>query len=578
MHTLNQALYEHYLFQEQECACGDSMHTPSQALYAHNLFQGRNEHELSTWFDDHSWDDDGEADLLERYIAALYWAFQTVTTVGYGDLSATTKAERLTAIFGMLIGGFMFSYVISNMFTVFNPESHERMQIEKMEMVNAYLRAHRLPKDLSRSIVQFFRQQNLELAGDRQVLFGIPRDLRIQVVNHIYSGVIQSVPLFKDAGTVFATEVCARLFPVYMPQASMVYEKDEMSSGLYLLVEGKVEVTTEIGCTEAELKKMEENNETKMRSLMSIRSTSSRNCEDSASESADSVKAESCVAYKKGSYFGEGCVFGWQRRTETVHIGNNTGQLLILKGDDFIRIAADYPQVLEKVAMVYIERLRRCGNLEAYDAAIARYKEICAHFNDKDSALSAIHRAGSQESLVNCDQANEESRPASQQHTPSDTLDRAISMRGKEQTGSQEETRNWFRSVTESNAHNVVSEVYTKGAARSESRRLMRLEREDGSDQPHVCRKCNQTMAEMTEMKRQLTEIREMILALGSQNANAIPTGTLNSQSKMKWAQWEDYVANDQQRLQRGRSGSSAPERLKKSRSQQEMMNMMDRL
>ena len=51
-------------------------------------------------------------DVVDRYIASIYWAFTTMTTVGYGDISATTRMERVIACFGMIVGGFVFSAII----------------------------------------------------------------------------------------------------------------------------------------------------------------------------------------------------------------------------------------------------------------------------------------------------------------------------------------------------------------------------------------------------------------------------------------------------------------------------------
>ena len=53
--------------------------------------------------------------MMMQYSVAVYWAFQTLTTVGFGDVSAVTVGERIFAIVWMLLGVAMYSYAIGNM-------------------------------------------------------------------------------------------------------------------------------------------------------------------------------------------------------------------------------------------------------------------------------------------------------------------------------------------------------------------------------------------------------------------------------------------------------------------------------
>ncbi|KAH8086205.1 voltage-gated potassium channel [Aureococcus anophagefferens] len=47
----------------------------------------------------------GEVTVLERYVTSVYWAMQTITTVGYGDLQDTTINSQIFSILCMAIGG-----------------------------------------------------------------------------------------------------------------------------------------------------------------------------------------------------------------------------------------------------------------------------------------------------------------------------------------------------------------------------------------------------------------------------------------------------------------------------------------
>lgn len=48
-----------------------------------------------------------------RYLTSMYWTITTITTVGYGDLSATNNIERIFCIIVMLAGVILFNTAAS---------------------------------------------------------------------------------------------------------------------------------------------------------------------------------------------------------------------------------------------------------------------------------------------------------------------------------------------------------------------------------------------------------------------------------------------------------------------------------
>jgi len=71
-----------------------------------------------------------------QYLTAFYFTITTITTVGYGDISAGTSTEKLGAIFLMLLGVISFSISSASLSSIFSSyDSSEAAIKEKMNML-----------------------------------------------------------------------------------------------------------------------------------------------------------------------------------------------------------------------------------------------------------------------------------------------------------------------------------------------------------------------------------------------------------------------------------------------------------
>lgn len=95
---------------------------------------------------------------LEIYVAALYWSSMTMSTIGYGDIVPSTLIERIFVSICMLVGAFIYGYIIgavSNVITTRNAKRNRFYQL--MSDLNSFLDEGKFAKGLRIRLREYFR-------------------------------------------------------------------------------------------------------------------------------------------------------------------------------------------------------------------------------------------------------------------------------------------------------------------------------------------------------------------------------------------------------------------------------------
>lgn len=97
-----------------------------------------------------------EKAFTSKYITSMYWAFTTMSAVGYGDITPVSRDEMLITIICMITSCGTFAYIVNRIGSVvmeFNKVS-DRYK-EQMMYVNKYMINKQMPKNLRLKIRRF---------------------------------------------------------------------------------------------------------------------------------------------------------------------------------------------------------------------------------------------------------------------------------------------------------------------------------------------------------------------------------------------------------------------------------------
>ena len=181
----------------------------------------------------------------QRYVASVYWAMTTLSTVGYGDFHARTQREMIFSIMVELAGGVSFAMLVGSLNAVLMSRSAgETIYNERMDSVREFLRVKEVPLECKRKVLSFYTHyyQEKTVFDEGDIIDKLPEYLQTNIIHCIYGTMVQEVPIFAGLDQHVVAQVCFALRPLRVVGGDAIMVKGERGNEMFLLVQGEVEV------------------------------------------------------------------------------------------------------------------------------------------------------------------------------------------------------------------------------------------------------------------------------------------------------------------------------------------------
>jgi len=180
-----------------------------------------------------------------QYLASMYWALTTLTTVGYGDIVATNDAERGYAVFALLMGALVFGYMISSIASLVKALDRQGgLTEERMDEIKEYMRWRKLPRELTVRMRRYYENyyDTCTAFDEKAILGNLTPSMRMEVVRHVFKDTLGKLPLFANK---LDRKLQVAIFSLFRPVAVMakevIFSRGDMPLSMYILLKGGVE-------------------------------------------------------------------------------------------------------------------------------------------------------------------------------------------------------------------------------------------------------------------------------------------------------------------------------------------------
>lgn len=175
----------------------------------------------------------------DQYLTAFYFSLVTISTVGYGEILPTTYGEKQFVVFGIILGAFMYAFVIGDFSNLITNMSREKSEFDaKMRSINDMLGYIDAPFELRAKVQEFYDYKYANKEGPASIFTELPKQIQTDIVKQRWSGIIAKVPFFKDMTDRTIVDVCRAMKCFSVAPMDCIMEVGQEGSDLLILSKG----------------------------------------------------------------------------------------------------------------------------------------------------------------------------------------------------------------------------------------------------------------------------------------------------------------------------------------------------
>ncbi|XP_044028107.1 potassium voltage-gated channel subfamily H member 8 isoform X2 [Siniperca chuatsi] len=178
------------------------------------------------------------------YVASLYFTLSSLTSVGFGNVSANTDTEKIFSICVMLIGALMHALVFGNVTAIIQRMYSRWSQYHtRTKDLKDFIRVHHLPQSLKQRMLEYFQTTwSVNNGIDcNELLKDFPDELRSDITMHLNKEILE-LSLFASASRGCLRSLSLHIKTSFCAPGEYLLRQGDALQAIFFVCSGSMEV------------------------------------------------------------------------------------------------------------------------------------------------------------------------------------------------------------------------------------------------------------------------------------------------------------------------------------------------